>query len=163
MSTPDRFRRLFAIGSAAALLASAVAAPANAAGKVDVRWLQPERYADAGRSAMERESAMSEIGDFLRQLARRLPDGQTLSLEITELDLAGELEPVGWHELRVLRGRADWPRMNVRYTLSAAGSTLRSGEARLSDMGYAFSPRQGSLGYEKHMIERWFKAEFVAP
>ena len=152
-----------ALASASLALLCALPA-AQAAGKVDVRWLEPGNFSDAERSAIDRERVTQELGSYMQKLGSLLPDGQTLTLEVTDLDLAGELEPVGWRELRVLRGRADWPRMVLRFTLAAEGRTLKQGEARLSDMGYSFgpSPRHEALGYEKRMLKGWFKAEFGA-
>ena len=150
--------------TALALLGGIVSMPAvQAAGKIDVQWLDPGSYSDAGRSASDRDGAMQSLGQHLQKLARLLPDGQTLTLEISDLDLAGDIEPVGWHQLRIVRGRADWPRMELRYVLVAGARSLKSGQIRLQDMGYSFGLRSDALGYEKRMIERWFKAEFVAP
>ena len=104
-----------------------------------------------------------DLGTHLGQWSRALPDGQTLRIEVTDLDLAGEIRPFSWHDARVLRGGADWPQMSLRYTLQADGRTLKSGEARLSDLGYSFARRSESLGYEKAMIDRWFRQEFSAP
>ena len=150
--------------STATLLCAAAVPPAQAAGSVEVQWLDPAQYSDAGRSSVERERVTRILGEHLQKLGRLLPDGQLLKLQVTELDLAGEIEPFGWHNLRVLRGRADWPRMSLRYTLSADSRTLKTGDARLQDMGYPFnsalSTQQGDLGYEKRMVEQWFKAEF---
>jgi hypothetical protein len=134
-----------------------------AAGKIEVQWLDPGNYSDAGRSAVDREHVMEVLGTHMSQLGRLLPDGQTLRLEITDLDLAGELRWVRSQELRVLRGRADWPHMRLRFMLDAEGRTLKKGEAHLSDMAYLFRTRQGELDYEKHMIEAWVKESFAAP
>ena len=138
---------------------------AQAAGQVKVQWLAADQYSDAERSAIDRERVTQELGTFMRELGQRLPDGQTLSIEVTDLDLAGEVEPVGWRDFRVLRGGADWPRIELRFKLESDGRTLRQGQTRLSDMGYSFGirPRHEPLGYEKRMIRQWFVAEFVAP
>ena len=151
----------------AATLCVAFATPqAHAAGSVEVQWLKPDSYADAGRSSVDRERVMKSLSAHLQKLGNRLPDGQLLKLDITDLNLAGETEPFRWHDLRVLRGRADWPQMSLRYTLTADGRTLKSGDARLQDMSYmssnSASLRQEDLGYEKRMVEQWFKAEFSA-
>ena len=146
--------------SAATLLCAAAVPPAHAAGSVEVQWLDPAQYSDAGRSAIDRERVTRILAAHLQKLGRLLPDGQVLKLQVTDLDLAGEIEPFRWHDLRVLRGRADWPQMSLRYTLSADGRTLKTGDARLQDMGYLFTTQQGDLGYEKRMLEQWFKATF---
>ena len=149
---------------ACALSAAAAGLQAHAAGSVEVQWLKPADYSDAGRSNVEREQVMRSLGEHLKALGKQLPDGQVLRIEITDLDLAGEVQPFGWHDLRVLRGRADWPRMSLRYTLTADSRTLKSGDARLHDMGYLFSSslgkHQGDLGHEKRMLDQWFKTEF---
>ena len=151
---------------ACALSAAAAGLEAHAAGSVEVQWLKPADYSDAGRSSVDRERVMRSLGDHLQTLGKQLPDGQVLRLEVTDIDLAGEVQPFGWHDLRVLRGRADWPRMSLRYTLTADGRTLKSGDARLNDMGYLFGgslgKRQDDLGHEKRMLDQWFKTEFSA-
>lgn len=149
-------------GLAALLLATALG-PAHAAGTVEVRWIEPTRYADAGRHTVDRERTLQALAEHLRSRAAWVPDGQTLTLEVTELDLAGELEPWGWDELRVLRGRADWPRATLRYTLSAGGQTVKTGDARLSDMAYGFRRQDGSLGAEKRMFDEWLRTQFASP
>ena len=146
--------------TAATLLCAAAMQPAHAAGSVEVQWLEPAQYSDAGRSNVDRERVTQILGQHIQKLARLLPDGQLLKLQVTDLDLAGEIDPFRWRDLRVLRGGADWPRMSLRYVLSAEGRTLKSGEAQLQDMGYSFNRRTEDLGYEKRMVELWVRAEF---
>ncbi|MDO8418443.1 MAG: DUF3016 domain-containing protein [Rubrivivax sp.] len=155
---------LVRLAAAAALAISML--PATAAGTVEVSWLQPERYSDAGRSIVDRERTMTSLGEYLGQLGRQLPDGQTLKIEVLDVNLAGEVEPHGWDEVRILRGRADWPQMTVRYTLQAGGQTLKAGEAHLSDLNYFAFQRglrmgHGDLAYEKRMVDRWFSDHFA--
>jgi hypothetical protein len=143
----------------AALLSAPVAA--HAAGRVQVKWIEPEKFSDAGRGTFDRERTLQTLSEHLLSLGQRLPTGQTLDVEVTNVELAGELEPFGrFHdEVRVLRGRADWPRISLRYTLSEGASTLASGQADLSDPDYFHrlprSGHQGVLGYEKRMLDDW--------
>jgi hypothetical protein len=159
LEDPMKPTHLCAAGAALLALGCALV-PAQAAGVVVVNWISPAEYADIGRGAMDRERVLQNLGEQLRQLGRRLPDGQTLTLDVTDLDLAGELEPRGPNELRVLRGRADWPRMSLRFTLQAGDTPLRSGQVQLSDMSYLPDFRQRNVGYEVRMVERWFRDEF---
>lgn len=143
-------------------------APAQAAGKIEVNWVHPESYIDAGRSTGDRMRVMASLGQYLDTLGGELPDGQTLRLDVLDLDLAGELRPIGAQDVRVLRGRADWPQIRLRYTLQSAGATLKSGDAQIDDMGYMLGPdgeqqRWGELPYEKRMLHRWFEQNFRAP
>lgn len=162
MFKPPQSHHLAARCVAIAALAAGLLPAAQAAGTVEVTWLHPEQYADAGRSVIDRERTLQALGEHLQQLGRKLPDGQTLRLEVLDLNLAGEIEPWGWHEMRVLRGRADWPRISVRYTLLADGQSLRSGQADLADMAYTLGDRGGAYGYEKRLLDDWFKTRFAA-
>lgn len=161
-------RTRLALAAAAALL-TAAALPAAAAGKVEVSFVEPDKFADAGRSTLDRERTFKTLSDYLQALGTELPDGQTLRLEVTDLDLAGNVEPFGWRsssEVRVLRGRADWPHMNLRYKLLAEGREVKTGEAQLADISYMYTLRgrdhpQDALAYEKRMVRRWFDDTFV--
>ena len=157
------FRVAAALAAAQVLaLGSLAATPALAADAISVRWVEPERYADAGRG-IDRERTLEVLERHLVSLSDQLPAGQRLALEVTDVQLAGELEPFGrvYPEVRVMRGRADWPVVELRYTLSDGERTLAQGQARVSDPNYLFSGlstvRSESLGYEKRMLERWVR------
>jgi len=161
--TPTRVFAALALAAAAA-----TALPAHAAGSVLVRYVQPEQFADIGFGSFERDRTLQSLTDYLGRLGRQLPDGQTLQLDVTDVDLAGSIEPWRTNSIRVMRGRADWPNIALRYTLQQGGSTLKSGEARLHDMNYMMTRptpdvRDGELSYEKRMLKKWFDATFAAP
>lgn len=146
------------------------AGSAVAAGTVNVRFVEADKYADIGRSEREREANLKAIEQHLQRLgARYLADGQTLTLEVTDVDLAGSLRPFARRadELRIVKGTADWPRIVLRYALEAGGQSLKRGEAQLSDLNYTgHISAYGSgepLRYEKQMLDAWFKASFAAP
>jgi hypothetical protein len=150
------------------LLLVALLPAAQAAGTVEVRYTDADHYSDAGRDRIDRDRTMKSLSEYLQTLAARLPEGQTLQLEVLDIDLAGELQPrFGASDIRVLRGGADWPRMKLRYTLQAGGTTLKQGQADLSDMGYlqGLQAREISdteLPYEKRMLSRWFEQTILA-
>lgn len=141
-----------------AALCLACTALSAVAGKVEVSWVEPDRFADAGRSVVDRERTMSALGDHLKRWARRLPGDQVLKIEVLDVNLAGEIEPFRGRDLRVLRGSVDWPLIKLRYTLQAKGSTLKSGEAEVADRHYRLGERVSELGFEKRMLDKWFKA-----
>lgn len=150
------------------VLLAAAFGPALAAGRVDVSYDKPEQFSDIGRGSFDREHNLATLTAYLQDLGRQLPDGQLLKLVVSDVDLAGELEFKRGQEIRVLRGRADWPRMTLQYTLSAEGRTLKQDQARLADMSYMFPARNledppGPLSYEKRMLRKWFDETFVAP
>ena len=152
---------------AALLMGTSLFAPARAAGTIDVVFAEPGRFVDAGRGEAEVERTLRAMEAAFQALSRRLPEGHHLAVRVTELDLAGEIKPARMgRELRVLTGRADWPRMTLSYTLSESGRTLKSGESKIADMSYLQRPlgnRQDQpFAYEERMIERWFVDTFEA-
>ena len=158
---------LFAVGIAllSAFLLVALARPAHATGSAEVRFVEPERFSDAGRSPHERELALASLSAHLQQLAQRLPAGQRLHIDILDIDLAGEQILRRGNDIRVLRGGADWPRIHMRWTLEQGGSTLKSGQERLSELGYlqgriGNAASDGDLPYEKRMLTQWFRSQF---
>jgi len=136
------------------------------AGQVEVEFVQPERFSDAGQHPIDRQQVLATLSQYAQTWGKRLPPEQSLKLQVLDLDLAGRIEPwpgrLGWTDVRVLNGRADAPRVQLRYQLLSAGQVLRSGDVQLSDIGYTLGRQHGELAYEKRMLERWFSSNFEA-
>ncbi|THC44279.1 DUF3016 domain-containing protein [Massilia sp. Mn16-1_5] len=140
----------------------ALAAGAASAGDVTVNYIQPERFSDLPFTAWDREDALKNLTEHFAKLGAKLPPDQHLRIDVTDIDLAGrEVPSRRGHELRIIKqNSAEWPRMELHYTLERNGQVLRSGDARLSDM--AFMDRIGRysdgdpLRYERRMIDDWF-------
>lgn len=160
------------IAAALALVSAAVlvvlAHPAHAAGKAEVRFAEPELFTDAGRNAHDRDRALASLSEHVQRLAaQRLPDGQRLRVQFLDVDLAGTEILRRAQDVRVMRGGADRPRLQLRWTLEQDGRTLKSGEERLSDSGYlsgrlSSAAGDGDLPYEKRLLTQWFHARFEA-
>ena len=157
------FTAAFTAAVTAGLVCLAAGAPAaHARGVVEVSFIEPERYTDIGWRPVDRERHLEILGRRLRDKAERLPDGQTLKVEVLDVDLAGaEFVWLRHPEIRVLKGRADWPRMQLRYTLSADGRALRSGQEQLQDMAYMERstglPHTDALAYDLRLLDEWFE------
>ena len=145
------------------------AAAAQAAGTVQVSYVQPDKFADAANSRHEIDNTLRQLTGHFEALGQRyLADGQKLSIEVLDIDLAGEMRPFrrSLQDVRVLKGRADWPHIKLRYTFESSGQAPRSGEQDVSDMAYL--QRIGHYGdsdplrYEKRMLDEWFAAQFGA-
>jgi hypothetical protein len=146
----------------ALLLVLACAAGGAVAGTVEVNFQSADTYTDAGRHTLDREQTLKTLQTHFGDLGARLPAQQHLTITVTDVDLAGEMDWTrGGQDIRVLRGRADWPRMRLSYVLREGERELTRGEARLSDPSYlhfgAGLQRHVPLPYEKRMIERWFQ------
>ncbi|NNG24787.1 DUF3016 domain-containing protein [Telluria aromaticivorans] len=139
----------------------ALGAGAASAG-VTVNYVESDKFADLPFAPWEREEVLRDLADHFAKLGKALPPGVDLKVDITEIDLAGREYPNArsGRELRVLNGMADWPMIELRYTLTSNGQVVGSGSERLSDMSYLnrisrFSDSD-SLRYEKRMIDDWF-------
>ncbi|CAN7592818.1 DUF3016 domain-containing protein [Massilia sp. LjRoot122] len=149
------------IGKTALAAVLALGAGAASAG-VTVNYVESDKFADLPFAPWERKEVLDDLASFFAELGKSLPAGQDLTVDVTEIDLAGREYPNsrGARDLRILKGGADWPIMELRYTLSANGQVLTSGNAKLTDMNYLGRVNRMSDGdrlrYEKRMIEDWF-------
>jgi Protein of unknown function (DUF3016) len=142
-----------------------------AVAEVRVNFVGAEHYTDAklhnGYGAAARAPALHEIVQTLDRLGERyLRQGQTLSIEVLDIDLAGRFEP--WHALahdvRFMRD-ITWPRIKLRYRLTENGQPTRAAEEDVSDQTYLMHARARATGeimpYEKAMLESWFRQRFA--
>lgn len=135
----------------------------NAIATVTVTFTQPEGYTDMPFASWDRERVMKELQNHFDKLGAKLPQGQDLKVEVLDIDLAGRIEPQSrfGNDIRVLKGRADWPTISLRYSVESQGKVLGSGEARIDDKSYLDHFNRYSanepLRYEKRMLDEWFK------
>lgn len=168
------FLRAVLAASLPLLLAACATVPhedkaADGASRASVSYVNDAEYTDFSRVERERLTMEKELDAHFARLAQRLPAGQTLAVEVRDIDLAGRME---WtrlqnQDIRLLTGGADWPRMRLQYTLSENGQVLRSAVANLSDMTYLqhlnrYSSNE-TLRYEKQMLDDWFQSTFAPP
>jgi len=148
--------------------AMGAAAGASFAGTVDVRYAPDAVFTDAGSSPLQREARLAALAKHLQGLGERLlPAGQALRVDMLDLDLAGTVR-IGRRgtDLRVVRDRADEPRIELRYTLSEQGQVLRSGQELVSDLNFRHLPsgygggEDDGLRYEKQALTQWFTQRF---
>ncbi len=173
------------------LLALAVAAPAAAIqkvtdpdaprslpvdGAVDVRWTDPAQFTDirysGNRWQAERGDWVVELAEHLRERAlEKLPPGQRMEVEITDIRRAGRYEP--WHglalqDVRILRDHYP-PRIELQFERTDAdGNVIDGGERVLTDPAYLMSASiiansSDPLRFEKAMIDRWLSRELAEP
>lgn len=146
---------------------------AQALAAVTVAFPDPESFHDAslrdGYRATADEPALREIDKHLRKLGERFLDpASSLQVEVLDVDLAGRFEP--WrpnlHGVRIMNSLT-WPSITLRYTLLRDGAVEAAGEERIIDQMYLARPRtwfaSERLGYEKQMLDDWFRLRFVAP
>ena len=152
----------------ALVLGGLFALGASAQAGVSVTFDETRRYSDVPFDPTDRKQSLDALADHFTSLGKYLPAGQDLHVTVTDVDLAGRMVPnfSAGRDIRVVTGRADWPRMELRYSLEQNGQVVKSGEAQLQDMNYQFNtPRyfdSDLFRYEKRMIDDWF-AKYIAP
>jgi hypothetical protein len=138
-------------------------AAGSASAAVTVNYVEPDKFSDLPFVPWEREDTLKTFTEHFTRLGNSLPPGQDLRIEVLDIDLAGRAIPSvrAGRDMRVLRGQADWPRMQFRYTIEQNGQVLKSGEAQLSAMNYLDQHTRyfdsEPLRYEKQMIDDWFE------
>ena len=155
-----------------AVLAS-VAALAQSPASVEVRFDNPKRFTDfridRWRDPCQTEALVKELRTWIeREAPRYLPAGTKLTITVTDVDMAGEFEPLhrsGTLDVRVVRDI--YPsRVNLSFALAdETGKVLKEGERKLvSTILTSGSLRSGGsspLGYEKEVLREWLGSEFA--
>lgn len=127
-----------------------------------VNFVKPENFADLPQMQHDKDRVLKEIEAHFGKLAAQLPAGQDLKIDILDIDLAGRMEPQfrGTQDVRMLKGTADWPTIELRYRVESKGTVVKSGEARIADMNYLRHRPRYSINdlipYEKQMLDDWF-------
>merc|ERR1711916_359702 len=133
---------------------------------VEITWEDPKSYTDVRPSNESRvrfrNRVMRELGEYFEELAESLSEGQQLSINVTNVDLAGHVWPTfggGAVDIRIIRD-LDIPRMTFSYSLSENNEVIKTADVSLKDMAFmnrATNIRHNdALRYEKVMLKRWF-------
>lgn len=150
---------------------------------VEIEWKSYEDYSDIRPVNQSRKrfakNTFKRIEKYMTRLMRDMPEDQTLSMVVTDLDLAGRVQFAGAAvsfrpglpnignnalDLRVI-DTIDFPSIEFSYTLTdASGNVLRSGEESIKDLDFQTRvlsiPRNQQLRYEKQMLRDWFYQAF---
>lgn len=133
----------------------------------EVKWKEPNKYIDidAGRETKSsfRKRLFKRFEKHFTKLAGKLPDNKVLTIEVTDVDLAGN-NRFNMDRVRIIK-EIDFPRMTFTYQVkNADGTIFKSGEAKLKDMSFMsknnFRYKSDFIGYEKRLLDDWFKDEF---
>ncbi|GAB1717475.1 MAG: hypothetical protein NTAFB05_25170 [Nitrobacter sp.] len=145
-----------------AILVVLTLAPGKSLAGVKVHFINPERYADAGSfDAGGVDATLAAFRAYLEKLgARLLASNQNLTIDIRNIDLAGENEPSRFSDVRIMRDVTP-PRITLSYVLTEKGKRTRSGEETLTDINYQMNPSARLSGdryaYEKALLDDWFR------
>lgn len=171
MKNPLRYTLTALLGLAAVTALSA--APDEKLSRVEVTFGDVEKFTDAADgqrgSDFRREENLDEIKDYIvRRASSYVPEGQKLSVTITDVDLAGEVEPWRTGRAQDVRIVKDIyiPRIDLEFRLTdASGAVIKEGKRTLKDLAFNMKLRINNSDpriYEKGLIDDWLRSEFKA-
>ena len=142
--------------------------PNAMAASSEVTWTDYKKYRDIregneGRKSF-RERTFKNFEKHFSQLASTLPENQILKIEVTDVDLAGDTNAGGINRTRIVK-EIYFPKMTFSYQLLGENDKIIKQEnVKLKDMnfmsGNSLKYRNQALGYEKRMLDKWFKDTF---
>jgi hypothetical protein len=150
------------------LTVNAVQAAADAPSRISVVFVEPEKFTDARYSGSERGSRaiLLQLQRFIVDIAARyLGEPMRLEIKITDIDLAGEFEPVRGPQFDHVRvNRTIYPpRIALEFRVGGPeDQTIKEGARTLTDLDYqlrTYYPREDYLRYEKELLRDWLRAE----
>ncbi len=160
---------LFAAGLALlAGMAPQVTAAEAKADRVAVTFQDPDDFTDVLERYTEINSPnyLAELKSYLQQIAaRRLKDGERLSVTFTDIDLAGDVRIRPLRDVRVITA-VFTPKMDFTFQLTdASGKVLKEGKRHLTDLNFQIRiglPSQliEPLYYDKQLLRDWVSSEF---
>ena len=163
---------MFIVALLIVLVGVGSAPSADAPSRISVVFVDPRRFTDVKDGAMRSPAGgaaiLGEIERFVRESGERyVPAGFSLEMRVTDVDLAGELEPwrgPQFERVRFMR-ESSWPRIDFEFRLkNAEGRVVREGRRSLSDPSYLTRSQRvadGRLRYEKELLTDWFRQEIA--
>jgi hypothetical protein len=161
--------RLFSalLGLAACTLC---ATDAKASVRTEIVFDHPENFTDVkdGDFGTEkgRDTILSNIRVFLAERSdHALPDGYSLKVTFSDIDLAGEYEPwrgSQWDNVRIIKAIYP-PAFRFTYSVSdPAGRVVKQGSENIRDLDFqmrvADPTNDDPLRYEKSMLSDWVRS-----
>jgi hypothetical protein len=156
-----------------AALTLSLASNAALAGEAKVNFVKLDNFTDikAGNEQKERfrERLTEEFSSVFSGFAAKLPEGYQLLINITDIDLAGDIRPgmsIHFDQIRWMK-EIDWPRIQFTYELkNTQQEVVASGKEELRDMDYLRRFRipsgKTSFEFEEKMLQDWFKQQVVS-
>lgn len=164
----NRSLALLAVGCLISIAASRVPAA-----ELNLAWFDPGSYRDIEPTAGESDEAFRQrlfeaLGSHLRELAARLPAERTLHLTVTDLDLAGDVEPgiaaTGYRKMRMVSEMYP-PRIAFSFQLrDGTGAVILQGDEQLKGRPLPVPGMRiaddSPFPAERAMLDGWFEKRF---
>lgn len=157
------------------VLSSFFTMPIQAA-KVEIEWLNSEKYQDIAHSATSQDEFQREVfetlQDKLSSLASGLPEEQVLRVKVYDLDLAGVVIENEGEKRREVTSE-EYPKIKFTYKLVSQNfegeqliseNIVKAGGTLLKKVDFLDESQgleQTFLNYEQQMLEEWFDFTFL--
>ena len=148
---------------------SCTVSAAALAATVEVEFVKPESFSDAGRTYVpkERDDNLEMLKrHIVKQAGSRLADDQTLVIRVTDVDLAGDFPRRGVNDIRIVREIYP-PRIDLDFRLTGAdGKVVKEGKRNLRDNAFMMSTTRylnDDLRFEKALLDDWLDEDFGRP
>lgn len=152
---------------------AATAEKAETTSAVKVTWLNPEKFSDirpaTGTRKVYQERVMKAFDKILGELTEKLPAGYSMEINVKDLDLAGDVNPMYRLDNTDIRVIKDiyFPRMKFDYVLFDQNKQpiQQESDVKIKDMGFMTSSHIGyqsrEFAYEREMLKKWFNKVIV--
>ncbi|WP_299801697.1 DUF3016 domain-containing protein [uncultured Shewanella sp.] len=136
-------------------------------GNVNILWQNPSDYSDVeattGVQSKFEEYLFTELTDELGKLANKhLAKDQQLDLTVTNVDLAGDVQPTfgaAPDDVRIVTDLYP-PKIRFDYVLTQNGKVIKSGSEKLNNMAFLMEIQPISndpFPHERELLTNWFK------
>lgn len=138
--------------------------------KVKVEFVNLEKFSDVRDSYMPTEKGQAANAETIRQYivqqaSQYVPDGYTLDVSITNIDMAGDFEPwgkPGADDVRIVKDIYP-PRIDLSFKLTdSAGKVVKEGTRELRDLNFLMKINirtSDPFRHEKSLIDDWVKKD----
>lgn len=139
------------------------------AGEAQVKWHDFNDYRDVRPSNQTKGSYHKHIANSIEKhiakLAEQLPKDYMLSIEVTDIDLAGDVRFGGVNEIRVVKP-IHFPLIEFNYELKDDKGNIinEENDVELKDMSFMDKIKMGrdeAFYYEKRLLTEWFGEQIL--
>jgi hypothetical protein len=153
------------------LTVSAAPSQTQTVARAEVNFFEPQKFTDVRDSYMgdyERTTYLESLRNHVLEQAKYyVPDGHTLSVTFTDIDMAGDFEP--WRgprfdDIRIVKDIYP-PRISLAFRLTDAnGNVVKEGRRDLRDLSFmmkiTMAFRDDPVRHEKALLDDWLRDEF---
>ena len=141
--------------------------PITEAGVVKIEWQSPKDFRDI-KTSTERQSRFETrlfntlTKNINKQAEKSLKPGQTLHMQVTNLDLAGDMRPTFGAtpgDLRIVKDLYP-PRATFSYTVNEGDKVILAGDEKITDMSFMYNSHRLNdrpFQYETTLFNDWLK------